>query len=86
MLILHSPSAGLSGSHESFDEGSIFESIPQDFVCPLTRQLFEDPVTLETGQTFEREGERNKFKDCHFLIQMLIINKYHPNMLDICNS
>jgi len=61
MLILHSPSAGLNGSHESFDEGSIFESIPQDFVCPLTRQLFEDPVTLETGQTFEREAIRKWF-------------------------
>ncbi|XP_061981236.1 putative E3 ubiquitin-protein ligase LIN-1 [Populus nigra] len=52
---------GLNGSHESFDEGSIFESIPQDFVCPLTRQLFEDPVTLETGQTFEREAIRKWF-------------------------
>ncbi|KAJ7009518.1 hypothetical protein NC653_000265 [Populus alba x Populus x berolinensis] len=33
---------------------------PHDFICPLTGQLFEDPVTLETGQTFEREaiGER----------------------------
>ncbi|XP_068645367.1 putative E3 ubiquitin-protein ligase LIN-1 [Aristolochia californica] len=26
----------------------------QDFTCPLSGQLFEDPVTLETGQTFER--------------------------------
>lgn len=29
---------------------------PHDFICPLTGQLFEDPVTLETGQTFEREA------------------------------
>lgn len=28
-------------------------SIPQDFICPLTGVSFEDPVTLETGQTFE---------------------------------
>ncbi|XP_055818987.1 uncharacterized protein LOC129887786 isoform X2 [Solanum dulcamara] len=28
--------------------------IPQEFICPLTGLLFEDPVTLETGQTFER--------------------------------
>ncbi|XP_016652092.1 PREDICTED: putative E3 ubiquitin-protein ligase LIN-1 [Prunus mume] len=37
-----------------FEEGIIFWSIPQDFICPLTGRLFEDPVTLETGQTFER--------------------------------
>ncbi|KAJ6961284.1 hypothetical protein NC652_000253 [Populus alba x Populus x berolinensis] len=29
---------------------------PHDFICPLTGQLFEDPVTLETGQNFEREA------------------------------
>lgn len=27
---------------------------PKDFVCPITSQLFDDPVTLETGQTYER--------------------------------
>ncbi|KAG6554766.1 hypothetical protein Mapa_003785 [Marchantia paleacea] len=27
---------------------------PKDFVCPITNQLFQDPVTLETGQTYER--------------------------------
>lgn len=29
-------------------------SIPKDFICPLTGQLYEDPVTLETGQSFEK--------------------------------
>ncbi|XP_044483410.1 putative E3 ubiquitin-protein ligase LIN-1 isoform X2 [Mangifera indica] len=47
---------GLQASPEYFDEGSLFTSIPQDFICPLTRRLFEDPVTLETGQSFEREA------------------------------
>ncbi|KAL5539881.1 hypothetical protein UlMin_043580 [Ulmus minor] len=36
------------------EKSSSFSSIPQDFICPLTGQLFDDPVTLETGQTFER--------------------------------
>ncbi|KAL0435478.1 UNVERIFIED_CONTAM: putative E3 ubiquitin-protein ligase LIN [Sesamum radiatum] len=44
---------------ENFDDlrgkPSLF-SIPKDFLCPLTGLLFEDPVTLETGQTFEREA------------------------------
>lgn len=42
-----------SGSQESFQEQS-FSSILKHFICPLTGKLFEDPVTLETGQTYER--------------------------------
>ncbi|CBI16457.3 unnamed protein product, partial [Vitis vinifera] len=40
---------------------SFFSSIPQDFICPLTGRLFEDPVTIETGQTFERHAIREWF-------------------------
>nr|XP_043627899.1 putative E3 ubiquitin-protein ligase LIN [Erigeron canadensis] len=29
---------------------------PKDFVCPITTQIFNDPVTLETGQTYERKA------------------------------
>ncbi|CAI0382690.1 unnamed protein product [Linum tenue] len=29
---------------------------PKDFVCPITGMLFNDPVTLETGQTYERKA------------------------------
>lgn len=29
---------------------------PKDFVCPITSNLFDDPVTLETGQTYERKA------------------------------
>ncbi|CAK9178413.1 unnamed protein product [Ilex paraguariensis] len=29
---------------------------PKDFVCPITGQIFCDPVTLETGQTYERKA------------------------------
>ncbi|KAK8662840.1 hypothetical protein V6N13_024727 [Hibiscus sabdariffa] len=28
----------------------------KDFVCPITGQIFNDPVTLETGQTYERKA------------------------------
>jgi hypothetical protein len=28
----------------------------KDFVCPITGQIFCDPVTLETGQTYERKA------------------------------
>ncbi|XP_009606221.1 putative E3 ubiquitin-protein ligase LIN-1 isoform X1 [Nicotiana tabacum] len=29
---------------------------PKDFVCPITTHVIEDPVTLETGQTYERKA------------------------------
>ncbi|KAG5058777.1 hypothetical protein JHK86_013773 [Glycine max] len=29
---------------------------PKDFVCPITSYIFDDPVTLETGQTYERKA------------------------------
>ncbi|KAF8651713.1 hypothetical protein HU200_063226 [Digitaria exilis] len=34
----------------------IFYNVPSDFLCPLTRQIFNNPVTIETGQTFERHA------------------------------
>ncbi|CAN1335780.1 Putative E3 ubiquitin-protein ligase LIN-1 [Linum perenne] len=55
-LTMRRISAELAGDYEYFEEGSFYASIPQDFMCPLTGELFEDPVTLETGQTFEREA------------------------------
>ncbi|KAI7746232.1 hypothetical protein M8C21_017697 [Ambrosia artemisiifolia] len=36
------------------DGGQSFLNIPEDYICPLTGYIFEDPVTLETGQTYER--------------------------------
>ncbi|KAK3143888.1 hypothetical protein QOZ80_4AG0306240 [Eleusine coracana subsp. coracana] len=35
---------------------SVFATVPSDFLCPLTRQVFTRPVTIETGQTFERHA------------------------------
>ncbi|XP_010915863.1 putative E3 ubiquitin-protein ligase LIN-1 [Elaeis guineensis] len=29
---------------------------PKDFICPITSHIFDDPVTLETGQTYERRA------------------------------
>ncbi|XP_073062544.1 putative E3 ubiquitin-protein ligase LIN-1 isoform X1 [Primulina eburnea] len=31
-------------------------TLPKDFVCPITTHIFDDPVTLETGQTYERSA------------------------------
>ncbi|XP_048324017.2 putative E3 ubiquitin-protein ligase LIN-1 [Ziziphus jujuba] len=54
--------SSLEELHEGyFGERSSSSSIPQEFICPLTGQLFEDPVTLETGQTFERKAIKEWF-------------------------
>ncbi|KAF9597997.1 hypothetical protein IFM89_023512 [Coptis chinensis] len=54
-------SAGQSVSDEYLEEESYFSNIPNDFICPLTGELFEEPVTLETGQTFERTAIKEWF-------------------------
>ncbi|KAL2487861.1 putative E3 ubiquitin-protein ligase [Forsythia ovata] len=51
---LNSPVQELHKCYGDFNETTSQLSIPKDFICPLTGLLFEDPVTLETGQTFER--------------------------------
>ncbi|XP_031493551.1 putative E3 ubiquitin-protein ligase LIN-1 [Nymphaea colorata] len=38
------------------NRAGFLSSMPKDFVCPLTAQLFDEPVTLETGHTFERHA------------------------------
>ncbi|KAK6164245.1 hypothetical protein DH2020_001109 [Rehmannia glutinosa] len=47
------------------DLGKTLCSIPKDFLCPLTGLLFEDPVTLETGQTFDRKAITDWFAKGH---------------------
>ncbi|KAJ1281769.1 hypothetical protein BS78_04G331200 [Paspalum vaginatum] len=46
-------------SNEGYQEPA-FEA----FMCPLTKQVMHDPVTIETGQTFEREAILKWFKEC----------------------
>ncbi|KAL3617721.1 U-box domain-containing protein 44 [Castilleja foliolosa] len=40
------------------------EPIYDSFICPLTKQIMRDPVTLENGQTFEREAIEKWFREC----------------------
>ncbi|KAI3696066.1 hypothetical protein L1987_79075 [Smallanthus sonchifolius] len=45
------------GSPQQFERSTPTQSRPpKDFVCPITTQIFIDPVTLETGQTYERKA------------------------------
>ncbi|KAM0944405.1 putative transcription factor WD40-like family [Dioscorea sansibarensis] len=49
-----------STCYQMFDSDTILSTgkstPPKDFVCPITSNIFDDPVTLETGQTYERKA------------------------------
>lgn len=51
-------------SDDSYRDNVRIEPIFQAFVCPLTKKVMKDPVTIENGQTFEREAIENWFRDC----------------------
>ncbi|KAI3449899.1 hypothetical protein Pfo_006564 [Paulownia fortunei] len=53
---LEPPVQELQENYKDFRGKPSLCSIPKDFLCPLTGLFFEDPVTLETGQTFERKA------------------------------
>lgn len=51
-------------SEESYCEKLHLEPIYESFICPLTKQVMRDPVSIENGQTFEREAIEKWFKEC----------------------
>lgn len=58
---------GSYGSGRHSDELSPemhLEPIYEAFVCPLTKEIMRDPVTLENGHTFEREAIEKWFREC----------------------
>lgn len=54
---------GQSDDSHHFDRLHL-EPIYDAFICPLTKQVMRDPVTLENGQTFEREAIEKWFREC----------------------
>jgi hypothetical protein len=55
---------GFCGGDSELDEQSNQEPAFEAFMCPLTKQVMHDPVTIETGQTFEREAILKWFREC----------------------
>ncbi|XP_028554913.1 U-box domain-containing protein 44 isoform X2 [Dendrobium catenatum] len=51
-------------SDESYHERLHVEPIYESFLCPLTKQVMRDPVTIENGHTYEREAIEKWFKEC----------------------
>ncbi|XP_039787398.1 U-box domain-containing protein 24-like [Panicum virgatum] len=57
--------AGSGGDSELEDDPSYYYQEPEPaFMCPLTKQVMHDPVTIETGHTFEREAILKWFREC----------------------
>ncbi|PUZ78425.1 hypothetical protein GQ55_1G451500 [Panicum hallii var. hallii] len=52
-----------SGDSE-LEDPSYQEPAFEAFMCPLTKQVMHDPVTIETGHTFEREAILKWFREC----------------------
>ncbi|XP_010323417.2 putative E3 ubiquitin-protein ligase LIN-1 isoform X2 [Solanum lycopersicum] len=51
------PIFGESSCHpDTLMESSGKNTPPKDFVCPITTHVLEEPVTLESGQTYERKA------------------------------
>jgi hypothetical protein len=63
MAVAHDFGGGDSELEEQSNEG-YQEPAFEAFMCPLTRQVMHDPVTIETGQTFEREAILKWFREC----------------------
>ncbi|KAL3693885.1 hypothetical protein R1sor_007536 [Riccia sorocarpa] len=47
-------SRSLSSKHETLSREQSMIKPPKDYVCSMTKQLFLDPVCLETGHSYER--------------------------------
>lgn len=62
--------AASSGSTSFSDESGLLrehrsvELVYDSFVCPLTKTVMQDPVTLENGQTYERSSIERWFLEC----------------------
>ncbi|WOK98790.1 U-box domain-containing protein 44-like [Canna indica] len=54
----------VSHSGEIYRDNLHVEPIYEAFLCPLTKLVMRDPVTIENGQTFEREAIEKWFKKC----------------------
>ncbi|KAL0913331.1 hypothetical protein M5K25_016782 [Dendrobium thyrsiflorum] len=52
-------------SDDSYHERLHVEPIYESFLCPLTKQVMRDPVTIENGHTYEREAIEKWFKECN---------------------
>lgn len=62
------PGLHVPTSHSQHSEGRSYhkyvEPVYESFVCPLTKQVMQDPVALENGRTFDRVAIEHWFQEC----------------------
>src|SRR2546421_10713601 len=54
--------SGLNGSLSELPSSRLGLAIPRDYLCPMTHELFSDPVVTEDGHTYERSAIRKWFQ------------------------
>jgi len=53
---------GLNGNLSELPSSRLGLAIPRDYLCPMTHELFGDPVVTEDGHTYERSAIRKWFQ------------------------
>ncbi|CAL0323997.1 unnamed protein product [Lupinus luteus] len=68
--------------YNSPPQGSYKQALPDDFVCPIISNLFDDPVTLETGQSYERRAREKWFNitKTNYVLKQLIESWKEQNL------
>ncbi|KAF1882737.1 hypothetical protein Lal_00002918 [Lupinus albus] len=68
--------------YNSPPQGSYKQAPPDDFVCPIISNLFDDPVTLETGQSYERRAREKWFNitKTNYVLKQLIESWKEKNL------
>eukprot|EP00249_Psilotum_nudum_P014370 c24786_g1_i1 orf=184-1485(+) len=54
-----------SAVHEEEEEEDEEVAVPQSFICPISLDVMEDPVTVSTGHTYNRESIQKWFNEGH---------------------
>eukprot|EP00492_Amphilonche_elongata_P000279 TRINITY_DN113_c0_g1_i5.p1 TRINITY_DN113_c0_g1~~TRINITY_DN113_c0_g1_i5.p1 ORF type:complete len:105 (+),score=28.66 TRINITY_DN113_c0_g1_i5:141-455(+) len=55
----------LAYNNDQQEDNEEEEHIPYKFLCPITRDILEDPVVAQDGNTYERSAVERWFRQCH---------------------
>lgn len=64
MVDIWAQSTSFRDESRSHSEQKRIEPLYESFICPLTKTVMRDPVTLENGLTFERNAIERWFREC----------------------
>mmetsp|Transcript_13775 Transcript_13775/g.20794 ORF Transcript_13775/g.20794 Transcript_13775/m.20794 type:complete len:589 (-) Transcript_13775:161-1927(-) len=83
---MHDSSRRLKNEIEAFYERSL--TFPNEFLCPLTHEVFKDPVITKDGHTYERKAIEHWFNthDTSPMTNMKLIDKSLTSNISLRNS